>query len=63
MTVPSGPDVVMGGGQLRRRMAVVLEEYKILTDGSGADTSAVRQRVVDEWLMGGGKGRKKRKGS
>jgi hypothetical protein len=38
-------------------MSVVLEEYKNLTDGSGADTSAVRRRLVDEWELGG-KGKK-----
>lgn len=33
-------------------MSVVQEEYKNLTDGSGADPSAMRPRLVDERELG-----------
>lgn len=50
----SGTGMVMGGGSwVGGWMSVVLEEYKNLTDGSGADTSAVRRPMFDGWELGG----------
>lgn len=58
----TGTGVVVGGGScvggLRGWTSVVLKEYKNLMDGSGADTSAIRRRLVVEWEFGV-KGRKK----